>query len=162
MKEDFKFNNKVLSAEDKRKERLLRDIAEVKKVMQEIYGIDNLSDIEGVRLREIVQRVEQELDESRSEEAGKFSNGKEIDLTADVISTWLLELYEININDVKWRTTLTDAKTGEVKYKNLSNSEYEKKRDELALSTRAYGVESKVDEEYKEYLRKVREEAHLL
>ena len=125
------------STEDNKEERqtLVNNLNIAKKYLKEWFGVENITTIEGVYLRRILEQVIWE-DESREkardqkilqrESVSALDMNQIPDIPYEAVARWLMELYDI---PPRIYTNNTD--------------------------------QIKVDEKFKEYLRLVREKAHL-
>ncbi|NMB48291.1 hypothetical protein GYA13_02475 [Candidatus Kuenenbacteria bacterium] len=76
-------------------------IEEAKKTMKDDYGIDNLSDKEIARLKEIFYQCAKQFKEDKNlAQEGKKSSWSMFEVDEEAIARWLWELYDINVNEI--------------------------------------------------------------
>jgi hypothetical protein len=146
------------------REEVVEQVNFAKEQLKIIFGIEDLSNIELFRLEEAVN----ECIVLKEEQLKMFDNkeipaSKVIDVEYEAIARWLLRLYGIKWSDVPHNFEVTDKNTGEVfRYENSQELEYLKKRKEISSLGHARIWGSFVPEDFKEYLRRKREDSHLI
>ena len=131
-----------------KKQRFLRDVP---KGVKRDFG-SYLTTLEGRDLREIVSR-------SLSEQGPNLTD-------LDILSRWFSKVYDVPIGELEShkRRTVKDETTGEVFYYKVNKSDYEAREKVRQLesighdATMGYGY----TEEFREYVNRLRDEAHLL
>ena len=145
------------------REEILALLNEAKQFLLEEYGVDNLSTAEGIKLRQLIE----EYKRRKEKEARKLSRDKDwaIDyLAVEAVLHWLLELYGVNVNDLKRGFSIKDKKTGEIyRYTTEQKEEFHSKLKELEqIGHPTWGDYGAVDPRDIEYIRRLREKAHLI
>ena len=98
------FSERVYAHMTAARQRLLRN-----------YGIDNLTNIEGVRLRKIVEEcLSTQEREAEEVKRGEITGRHEFDTEVEAPARWLLELYGINIKDFTHAFHVYDDDTDKV------------------------------------------------
>ncbi len=124
-------------SEDRRE--LIRNFETTRYILEKDYGVGDLSTIEGVRLREILEECLREADKQgeellelteiyedlREKEDGDSENLRKVqrrleslsrisfDPKRESIARWLYELYAIPLRDIPYEVSVTDKTTGE-------------------------------------------------
>lgn len=136
----------------------------VKYRLRRFYGIDKLSNIEAVHLRNIVEELllrrknEEELVRQKKENPSWLLN---IESEATVL--WLIELYGIRPEGIPYTREIKDLTTGEIfKYEEFEEKEISQKQEELKSEKHDFSDYQVISDEFKEYLGKMREKAHLI
>jgi len=129
------------------------------------YGVADLTTIELVRLRKVVEELlKQSIEEEKSEQEGSGTEGHIPNEPKEALSRWLFELYGIKSYDVPYEFILEERKTG----KEIAHyQEMEKERawaDKKQINARKGKKVSlsteRIPADFKEYLRRLRAKAH--
>ncbi len=130
------------------------------------FGITDLTIIEALRLRKIVEELLPKDKQTReSAERGECSTANIFRVDQDAQYQWLYELYGIHFLDTrKWQRSLVlDATTEETfEFKSGDHEELASaKADELEAMSHLVITEKVYLSEFQEYIRRVRDQAHL-
>lgn len=128
--------------------------------LEQFYGVDNLTTIEAVRLREIIKEVlrdEREYVQNVEEDAGEnpLFGQNMFSVDEEAVARWIHDLYGYRAEDIPSSYVID----GYINCKN--GNEADKKLEEMrqkgqtAITLKAFPTE-----EFKIYFKKVREEAH--
>lgn len=191
----------------------IRNLEATKYILKKDYGVDDMSTIEGARLRPILAECLREADEQgeeiialtnaydaiRKKEGEDSENARKakreleslsrisFDPKKESIARWLYDAYNISLRDIPYKINVIDKTTGETfmgflgyysprSMEEIGNEEDLSERidnffvsDEAAEKIRelkamghAVSREEKVEDKFKEYLRRTRENAHLI
>lgn len=135
---------------------------EAKDWMQMNWGVENLSTIEGVRLRHIVEEC---LKQQKQDEAlvgqGKLRSDNTFWAGEEAPARWLDELYGINIRDIPRVFIIQDRTAGTSKKYEITEKDIaEGKLRELEEQGHKVDFFMVTPDDFKEYLRRIREKAH--
>ncbi|MGA2417845.1 MAG: hypothetical protein ABSF55_01215 [Candidatus Staskawiczbacteria bacterium] len=126
------------------------------------FGIEELSNIEGVHLRNIIEETMPQAEKEQqliAEE--KMWRMLWFDVAEEAAVRWLYQLYGIHEKDIPKVYILEDKNTGEkFIYQSAEKGDFEKKREELEDLGHSVWYEIKIPEDFKEYVRRLREKAH--
>jgi len=126
------------------------------------FGVENLSNIEGVRLRNTVERLLPQYKlEKESVKNGELSPATAFDIGEESAVLWLYENYGIHEKDIPRIYTLEDI-TDEKKYtfEVLHKDSALAKQRELKKQNHKTMLYFTVPDDFKEYLQQKRDEAH--
>lgn len=124
--------------------------------LKERYGVDDLSTIESVRLRDIAKEVLKDgLKYLQSVQDDEITGRSMFDLSDETIARWLFYLYGYKLSDIP-STYIVDG------YHECENIfEVDSKIEELKRKgKKEFTIEAFPTEEFKHYFKKVREESH--
>ena len=129
------------------------------------WGIDDLTTIEAVHLRNIVEKLlpasEEQFTHPEKFGFGDYPGGLHFDICEESAVQWLFQLYGINQKDVPEVLIIEDLTSGEkYKYERTMRKKGFKKEHELAKQGHEVDHYNEVPEDFKEYLRRLREKAH--
>lgn len=125
-------------------------------------GVDNLSTIEGVYLRNAVERLMPKIKEEKIlAREGKMSSLNITEFEDEAAALWLYDMYGIHIKDIP-RIYLIDDETENQTYKfeRTSRGEAKKKYQELESKGHDVYFRSTIPDDFKEYVHRLRENAH--
>lgn len=139
-----------------------------RRAMEDMWGIEDLTNIESFHLRHITEDcVKQYVEEEALQKEGKLKDpsANRIHLPYEITLRWLYELYSISKNEL-------NIHTSKVIWSLVDNSKYEfdrdddvgpqKKIEELrAKGQHSIGELKPVSLEFKEYIRRLREKAQI-
>ncbi len=161
---EFNLNSGV-SREDSRKEEIRRQIGLAQNYLEKEFGVKNLTTIEGVRLRNIVEKLIHH--KPSPNELNMLP-----DLSTEIALRWIDELYDMRPEDIYNRTIIRDETDNGKEYVHFRGENYsdvkensrkvKQKYYELKSLGHKVSFQSPVDQKFKDYLRLVREKAHLL
>jgi hypothetical protein len=118
------------------------------------YGVENLTPIEAVHLKKILREC---LTFDQPKNKGTLSNFTPWLEAGDRL---LYQLYNINQVDVPTWRAVTDKEGNRYVYERWEEAKAEKKIDELSESKQLRSTKYTVTDDFKEYLRRLRERAH--
>lgn len=125
-------------------------------------GVKDLSNIEAVRLRNMVEKLLPQYErETELMRQGKMKPELGFEMEEEAAFEWLYETYGIHINDIPYILFLEDS-TGnrEYKYEATQKKESDEKRQELEKQGHEVYGYRKIPADFKEYLRRLRDNAH--
>jgi len=131
----------------------------------EWFQVKDLSDIEAVRLRNIAEKlVVQSEEEIKLVKKKGMSPRWMIEPEIEVVAQWLYDLYGIQYKDIPHIYMVKNNMTGECyTYEANQEKEAKAKRDELeGGEDYVIFVSPIIPDDFKEYLRRLRENAHLV
>ncbi|KKU49174.1 MAG: hypothetical protein UX68_C0002G0001 [Parcubacteria group bacterium GW2011_GWA2_46_9] len=127
------------------------------------FDITDLSTIEAVRLRIIVEEsLTKEKRDLKAAKNQEIDISSVIDTEVEAAARWLAELYGILPQDVPYVYILTDHTDGnnEYKFEIAHHQAAEKKKKELEKIGHHVFLGSEIPKDFKEYLRRIREQSH--
>jgi len=157
----FRLADEAHESGDKRKEIVLF-FENTKELLRRDYDIDNFSNIEAIRLRKIVgEFLEQERAGVKLKEKGEIQSGSMIETEHESIAKWFLDMYGINVRDIPKVFFIIDYTNRKAyDYQSDEKDKAVNKMEDLRKQGYAASIYSKVPDDFKEYLRRLREGAH--
>lgn len=130
--------------------------------LEKNLGIEKLSTIEGVALRNIVEElIPKYIEDKKLICEGKMSIMNLAEIEEEAAALWLNNEYGVNPKDVPSVFIVEDSVTGEsFSFEKVEEDLAEKKFNELSALGHDCNVYSKVPDDFKEYVRRLREKAH--
>jgi len=127
-----------------------------------IFGIENLSTIEGVKLRNIIESLMPKYKkESEQVFQGEMNESNFAEMEEEAATIWLYEVYGVHNNNIPWVNIIEDETTGEkYTFEKLLQEKANEKKKELEGQGHEVWMHSKVPDDFKEYLRRLRDNAH--
>lgn len=125
-------------------------------------GIEKLSTIEGVALRNIVEElIPKYIEERKLIREGRMSMMNLAEIEEEAGALWLHREYGINPKDVPSVFIIEDGTTGEsFSFEKVEEDLAERKLNELSELGHQCDVFMRVPDDFKEYIRRLREKEH--
>lgn len=125
-------------------------------------GIEKLSTIEGVALRNIVEElIPKYIEDRQLIREGKMSIMNLAEIEEEAAALWLQKEYGIHSKDVPSVFIVEDDTTGEsFSFEKVEEDLAEKKFNELSELGHQCDVFTRVPDDFKEYIRRLREKEH--
>lgn len=135
-----------------------------KNYLKREFDIDDLSTIEGVHLRRIVEECMKEEKKDRKDlKAGELSSAMFIiEVEKEASARWLRDVYDIYPNDIQYEYKIWQNSDWDNPLIYHNPVEYHDKIKELDDRGEQYTLGGNVAKEFKEYLKKLRAESHLI
>jgi hypothetical protein len=153
----------IMGTEDpKEKSRIYTEWS--KSRLERDFGISDLSNIEGTHLRNIIETLMPKIEEERKLVLrGKMSAMNLAEIEEEAPALWLYNLYGIHPKDIPHIFAVNDDTTGKTQ---TFETTMEDKARELAADLEAQGhrvyTTLKIPQDFKDYLKHIRQEAHKL
>jgi len=132
-----------------------------KSQLEELLDIKDLSNIEAVHLRNTVEKLLPQFEnEKELIYQGKMSALSGFEMEEEAAALWLYGVYGIRKNDIPWVYEIDDETDGK-KYKyEVDDNRFDEKCDELREKGHIISYDCKVPDDFKEYLRRSRDNSH--
>lgn len=128
-----------------------------RKFMREEWGVDDLSNLEDYQLKKITKEVVEQYGKEKQEGIGRLMNPEQ-----EAAYRWLWELYDIDRVNVPQNLVFVDEDAGIEKVFYPSEKELYPQEVDQAEEWAGLKHGHETPAEFKEYLRRLREKAHLI
>jgi hypothetical protein len=133
-----------------------------KTYLERNFGVTDLSDIEGVHLRNTVEQLLPKVEqEQKMVLEGKMEAMNFAEMEEEAPALWLYNLYGIHPKDIPHVFVVKDDTTGQAQTFEIT---MEDRARELAADLQAQGhrayIMQKIPQDFKDYLKHIRQEAH--
>jgi len=135
-----------------------------KTYLERYFGVTDLSNIEAVHLRNTIEELLPKVEEERRLVLeGKMQAMNLAKMEEEAPALWLYNLYGIHPKDIPHVFVVEDDTTDKTyTFEKTMESQARQKLAELEQSGHMAYIEQKIPQDFKDYLKKVREEAHKL
>lgn len=130
--------------------------------LERYFGVNDLSDIEGVHLRNTVEQLLPKVEQEREMVLeGKMEAMNFAEMEEEAPALWLYNLYGIHPKDIPHVLIVEDDTTGQTQTFEMTMKDRarELEADLQAQGHRAYIIK-KIPQDFKDYLKHIRQEAH--
>ncbi|MGD0577093.1 MAG: hypothetical protein ABSA74_03405 [Candidatus Staskawiczbacteria bacterium] len=144
------------------RERIFRYTEWARNFLKKNFGVEDLSNIEGVSLRNVVEKLLPKIDEERMlVQEGKMSAIQFAEIEEEAAALWLYEDYGIHPEAIPMVFIVEDETDGKkYQFEKIMEKEAREKYSELDKQGHNVYLLHRVPDDFKNYLKKIREDAH--